>query len=145
MTLFRLWLDLVSHKVLFLPPSQTLLHCGKGKIPTWSFRQSNTKVINGDNTNSWNAERRRSKKKKRARKLFVIVMLTPWPLSELNTRGQLRGAWWIAQIFFFSPAARADAERRKGNFFSLLFLLHSLLFLTTSNLLQLCGGDGWLV
>lgn len=53
-----------------------------------------------------------SKKKKRSRKLFVIVVLTLWPLCELNTCGQQQGAWWIAQIFFPSCESRCWKEKR---------------------------------
>lgn len=57
-------------------------------------------------------KRHRSKKKKRARKLFVIVVLTLWPLCELNTCRQQQGAWRIAQIFFPSCESRCWKEKR---------------------------------
>lgn len=47
------WLGLALCSIL--PLSATLLHLGKGKISTVSFRQSYIIVINGDETNIWNA------------------------------------------------------------------------------------------
>lgn len=62
---------------------------------------------------------------------FQIGVLMVWPLSELNTCRQQRGAWWIASVFsqLWEQMLKGEPEHVFVSsctlFFSLLLILYS--------------------